>query len=53
MPYVYRDAEGAIAAVYEQPVEGGEEVAVDDSALIAFIQKNVPGYGGFDRNPHR
>tara|TARA_R110000787_G_scaffold274979_1_gene383217 strand:+ start:61235 stop:61603 length:369 start_codon:yes stop_codon:yes gene_type:complete len=42
MPYVYRDAEGAIAAVYEQPVEGGEEVAVDDSALIAFIQKNVP-----------
>ena len=41
MPYVYRDAEGAIAAVYEQPVEGGEEVAVDDSALIAFIQKNV------------
>ena len=42
MPYVYRDAEGAIAAVYEQPVEGGEEVAVGDPALIAFIQKNVP-----------
>ncbi len=42
MPYVYRDAEGAIAAVYEQPIEGGEEVAVDDPALKAFIQKNVP-----------
>ena len=42
MPYVYRDAQGDIAAVYEQPVEGGEEVAADDAALKAFIQKNVP-----------
>jgi len=42
MPYVYRDAQGDIVAVYEQPVEGGEEVAADDAALIAFIQKNVP-----------
>ncbi len=42
MPYVYRDSEGAIVAVYEQPVEGGDEVALDDPALKAFIQKNVP-----------
>jgi hypothetical protein len=42
MPYVYRDAQGAIAAVYDQPVDGGEEVAVDDPALTAFIQKNLP-----------
>ena len=42
MPYVYRDAQGVIAAVYDQPVDGGEEVAVDDPALTAFIQKNLP-----------
>lgn len=42
MPYLYRDAQGAIAAVYDQPVDGGEEVAVDDPALTAFIQKNLP-----------
>lgn len=42
MPYVYRDAQGAIAAVYDQSVDGGEEVAVDDPALTAFIQKNLP-----------
>lgn len=45
MPYVYRDEHGAIVAVYEQPVEGCEEVALDDPALKAFVQKNIPGAG--------
>jgi len=43
MPFIYRDAEGKILAVYDQPVDGGEEVAADDSDLHAFIQKNMPG----------
>jgi len=43
MPFIYRDAEGKILAVYDQPVDGGEEVAADDSDLHAFIQKNIPG----------
>lgn len=43
MPYIYRDAEGSILAVYDQPVDGGEEVAADDPGLQAFIQKNMPG----------
>lgn len=42
MPFVYRDTDGNIQAVYEQPVEGGEEVAADDPALKAFVQRNVP-----------
>lgn len=48
MPFVYRDANGSIMAVYEQPVEGGEEVAVDDPALRAFIQKNLPALPALD-----
>ena len=42
MPFVYRDADGNIQAVYEQPVEGGEEVAADDPGLKAFVQRNLP-----------
>lgn len=42
MPFVYRDGDGNIQAVYEQPVEGGEEVAADDPALKAFVQRNLP-----------
>lgn len=42
MPFVYRDAAGNIQAVYEQPVEGGEEVAVDDPGLRAFVERNLP-----------
>lgn len=42
MPFVYRDAEGNIQAVYEQPVEGGEEVGPDDPALKTFVQRNLP-----------
>ena len=43
MPYVIRDTNGNIAAVYNQPVQGGEEVAPNDPALKEFILKNVPG----------
>ncbi|MBO6519679.1 MAG: hypothetical protein JJ900_02210 [Rhodospirillales bacterium] len=42
MPYAYRDENGNILAVYEQPVEGCDEVAADDPALREFIQKNLP-----------
>jgi len=43
MPFVVRDSEGNIAGVYNQPVEGGEEVAADNAELLEFIQAAVPG----------
>lgn len=46
MPYIIRDTAGNIAAVYNQPVQGGEEVAPNDPALKDFILKNVPGAAG-------
>ncbi|MSO93826.1 MAG: hypothetical protein EXQ86_10560 [Rhodospirillales bacterium] len=46
MPYIIRDTNGDIAAVYNQPVQGGEEVAPNDPALKEFILKNVPGAAG-------
>ena len=46
MPFVHKDADGNILAVYTEPVEGGQEVAPDDPALKAFIQKNLPNAGG-------
>ncbi len=45
MPYVYRDENGQIVAVYDQPVDGGVEVANDDPALLEFISKNLPEAG--------
>jgi len=48
MPYAYRDADGNIIAVYEQPVEGCDEVTADDPALRAFVMKNMPGAQGDD-----
>ena len=45
MPFVHRDAEGNILAVYEDHIEGTEEVAHDDPALEAFIQRNLPHAG--------
>lgn len=45
MPFVYLDGDGNIQAVYEQPVEGCEEVGADDPALKAFMQRNVPTAG--------
>ncbi len=42
MPFVHKDANGKIIAVYTEPVEGGVEVAPGDPALIDFIQQNIP-----------
>jgi len=42
MPFVHRDGDGKILAVYEDQLEGTEEVAANDPALAAFIQKNIP-----------
>jgi len=42
MPFVHRNEEGTILAVYEDHLEGTEEVQSDDPALVAFIQKNIP-----------
>jgi len=46
MPYVIRDTNGAIAGVYNQPVEGAEEVAADDADLLAFIAATTPAAAG-------
>ena len=48
MPYVHKDAEGKILAVYEDFIEGAEEVAPDDPELAAFITKNIPNAGMVD-----
>jgi len=42
MPFVHRDADGNVLAVYNQPVDGGEEVAADDPDLLTFVQQNLP-----------
>lgn len=42
MPYVVRNAEGGIAAVYGDAVEGSEEIAVDDMELKNFLSKGDP-----------
>jgi len=42
MPFVHKDAQGKIVAIYTEPVDGAEEVAPNDPALTAFIQKNIP-----------
>jgi hypothetical protein len=45
MPYVHRDEKGTILAVYEDHIEGTEEVPPNDPALLAFVQKNIPSSG--------
>lgn len=42
MPFIVRDPEGNVAGVYNQPVEGGEEVVADDPELVAFVQATAP-----------
>ncbi len=42
MPFVHKDADGKILAVYTEPVEGAVEVAPNDPALTAFIHQNIP-----------
>lgn len=44
MAYVVRDSEGRIRAVFEDPVQGAQEVAADDPALVDFVTRNArPG----------
>jgi len=42
MPFVHKDADGKILAVYEDLIDGTEEVASNDPELVAFITKNIP-----------
>ena len=39
MPYVTRDAEGRIAAIYGEPLEGTEEMAADNVELREFVSQ--------------
>jgi len=48
MPFVARDAEGTILAIYTEYVEGTEEVAQDDPGLKAFVQQNIPSVSALD-----
>ena len=48
MPFVHKDTDGNILAVYVEQVEGAIEVAPDDPDLIAFVQQNLPGTGASD-----
>ncbi len=41
MPYVVRDGEGNVRAVFDSPVDGAEEVAPDDPDLGVFINQNA------------
>ena len=43
MPFIVRDPEGNIAGVYNQAVDGGEEVDADNAELVAFIRQTSPG----------
>ncbi|MBI1985715.1 MAG: hypothetical protein HYW28_12880 [Rhodospirillales bacterium] len=43
MPFVHKDTDGKILAVYTEPVEGAVEVAPNDPELVAFIHQNIPG----------
>lgn len=40
MPYVVRDGDGNVRAVFDTPVDGSEEVADDDEGLLEFINAN-------------
>lgn len=42
MPYVFVDAEGLVAAVYAEPVDGAVEVAIDDPRLADFHRRTDP-----------
>ncbi|MEQ8804631.1 MAG: hypothetical protein RLO05_09635 [Rhodospirillales bacterium] len=41
MPYVVRDGDGNVRAVFDSPVDGAEEVAPDDPDLGVFINQNA------------
>jgi hypothetical protein len=42
VPFVHKDSDGKILAVYTEQVEGAVEVAPDDQELVAFIHQNIP-----------
>ncbi len=43
MPFVKRDAEGNISAVFNKPIkEGAEEIRPNDPELVDFLHKNHP-----------
>ncbi|MEQ8665720.1 MAG: hypothetical protein RIC16_08335 [Rhodospirillales bacterium] len=42
MPFIIRDESGAIAGVFNQPVEGGEEVADDNAEFVEFVRTTAP-----------
>ena len=48
MPFVHKDPDGRILAVYTEEMEGTIEVATTDPDLVAFIQKNIPGVDAAD-----
>jgi hypothetical protein len=48
MPFVHKDTDGKILAIYAEEVEGAVEIAPDDPELIAFIQQNIPGVDASD-----
>ena len=41
MPFVHKDTDGKILAVYTDHVDGTVEVAPDDPELVAFIHQNI------------
>lgn len=43
MPFIIRDESGQIAGVFNQPVEGGEELADDNEELVTFVRETAPG----------
>ena len=43
MPFVLRDINGNIAAVFEHAVQGAEDVAPEDPDLRDFIARTAPG----------
>ena len=42
MLFIHKDESRKILVVYEELIEGSEEVASGDLALVGFITKNIP-----------
>jgi len=50
MPFVHRDENGNVLAVYEEYLEGTEEVDPNDPDLKEFIHRNLPQVGNILEN---
>jgi hypothetical protein len=50
MPFVHRDENGTVLAVYEEYLEGTEEVDPNDPDLKEFIHRNLPQVGNILEN---